>query len=852
MTNILTWTIGTKSKKIIVEQPSNKSKELNRSTVIYCFRSFFTTANGLAAIAFVLSSGLATAQQLITKPTLHSIGYRVQLSPGYDTDSTAFTEVRYRAIGQDWQPGFPAARLAVDEFRGSLFQLDAATNYELEVSVVDSFPVFEKVILTAATSTLTVPDIQPLGNLKWVSPNGSGSVYSETNPGHLPTLFASGLPCGTTVLMKGGNYALDNLNLQLNTDCAETEPITIMAAPGESAVFDGGSYLNYTWNQGTGDTSIWWTNLPADLEYNALCLVDGERMYPYAFLTPPTIDPTYPSLWTLGFDLPGFYRNKQNQVFIKTIDHKNINDSEVIFSKRFNCLTINGNNKNVRLRIKGIHFKYYGRGLCSKDFLGNPIECYPSNTLRIVDASHVVVDNCTFDFCNFPVTFEGNCNDNIVMNCQIKDGTGYWSHAAFKTSRDVTPWLFDPSCGTYGRYLENAGIHIAPNAGQETQGNIVWKNTVEGVVAGINLGNPNGSVMTENDVYENKVSWCYDGIDAVGGHRNARIWRNEVSHCPVGTSLIFKEQKPVYIFRNVYHHLDQRQNYRDDPNFQDCNNIATHQSWSTALKLNAETETDPNDLIYFIHNTVHSNEPLAFNLYLWVPTWKSLQLRNNLFYSEGISNFMFDGVINQPKYSFESIGDNVVNAGTNVKGIVRPIHGGLNECFEYDNIGDLESGLSGTTGSPFSFFENTLNELPHFVDPENENFRLLPTSPLINQGVFVPGFNNQFQGMAPDIGAFELADSIVSEQPVLLPETSLVIFPNPSTGAFFVQFNLSGGTAELQVCDIQGRLLAAKQVSDLPPGKQTLGMNISTFKTGVYFLKIWSDEGIATGRLIKM
>lgn len=849
MTSILTWTVDTKSKNIIVEQPSDK--ELNQSTANYYFLSFFTKVICLAAIALVLSSDLATAQQIIIKPMLHSIGYRVQMPLGYDADSTAFTEVRYRALGQDWQPGFPAARLAIGEFRGSLFQLDAATDYELEVSVVDSFPVFEKVILTAAATMLAVPNVQSSGNLKWVSPNGIGSVYSETSPGNLQTLFASGLPCGTTVLMKGGNYALDNLSLHLTTDCAEPEPITIMAAPGESPVFDGGSYENYTWTQGTGDTSIWWTNLPADLEFNALCLVDGERMYPYAFLTPP-IDPTYPSLWTLGFDLSGFYRNKQNQVFIKTIDHKNINDAEVIFSKRFNCLTINGNNKNVHLRIKGIHFKYYGRGLCSKDFLGNPIECYPSNTLRIVDASHVMVDSCTFDFCNFPVTFEGNCNDNIVMNCHIKDGTGYWSHAAFKTSRDVFPWLLDASCGSYGRYLENAGIHIAPNAGQETQGNIVWKNTVEGVVAGINLGFPNGSIMAENDIYENKVSWCYDGIDAVAGQRNARIWRNEVSHCPVGTSLIFREQKPVYIFRNVYHHLDQRKNYRDDPNFRDCENTDTHQSWSTALKLNAGSEAfEPNDLIYFIHNTVHSLEPLAFNLYIWEPTWKSLQLRNNIFYGEGESNFMFDGVMNQPTYSFESIGNNVVNAGTNVKGIVRPIHGGLNECFEYENMGDLESGLSGTTGSPFSFFENTLNELPHFVDPENEDFHLLPTSPLINQGLPVLGFNNQFEGIAPDIGAFELPDSIVSVQPVILLETGLVIFPNPSTGEFFVRFNSPGGVVDLQVWDSQGRLLVEKHVSDLPSGKQTLGINISTFKTGVYFLKIWSAEGIATGRLMK-
>jgi hypothetical protein len=151
----------------------------------------------------------------------------------------------------------------------------------------------------------------------------------------------------------------------------------------------------------------------------------------------------------------------------------------------------------------------------------------------------------------------------------------------------------------------------------------------------------------------------------------------------------------------------------------------------------------------------------------------------------------------------------------------------------------------------FLFFENTLNELPHFVDPENEDFHLLPTSPLINQGLPVLGFNNQFEGIAPDIGAFELADSIVSVQPVILLETGLVIFPNPSTGEFFVRFNSPGGIADLQVWDSQGRLLAEKHVSDLPSGMQTLGVNISTFQTGVYFLKIWSAEGIATGRLMK-
>lgn len=792
----------------------------------------------------------ATPQQLTLKPTLHSIGYRVELPPGYDADSSAFTQVRYRATGGDWQPGFPAARLAMGEFMGSLFQLDPATTYELEVSVVDSFPVFKKDILTATASTLAVPNLQQTGNLKWVSPAGSGNAYTETAPGNLQTLFSSGLDCGTTVLLKGGTYLLGNLTLNLTQDCPETAPITIMAAPGATPVFDGGSYDTYAWTQAAGDTNIWWTNLPPDLDFNALCLVDGERMYPYAFLTPPPLDPTYPSLWTLGYDLPGFYRNVQNQVFIKTLDHRNINDSQVVFGKKSSCFLVNGNNKTVRLGFKGIHFRHYGKGSCNKDFFGNPTECYPSFAMRFTNASKVIVDSCVFDFCNYAMAFDGNCNDNIVMNCRITDGTGYWSHAAFKRTIDVITPLLDPSFGTYGRYLECSGIHFRPAKGQEVQGNIVWKNTVHGVVNGIGLGFFNGSVMRESDISENQVSWCYDGIDAIGEHRNARIWGNVVGHCPVGASLIGQEQKPAYIFRNVFHHLDQRQNYQTDPNFLACDNTETHQSWSTALKLNAGSEGQAGDQIYFIHNTVHSTEPLGFNLYLWLPTWKVLQLKNNLFYAEGNANFFFDGVANQPAYHFESIGDNIINPNSGVLGIVRPVHGMLNNCFEYEEAVDLDNGLSDATGSPFCILQNTLHEPPYFLDPENNDFRLQSVSPLIDQGLAIPGFNNHFNGAAPEVGAFELPDSVVSVKPGIWEEQGLVIFPNPANGDFFVRFVTASGDLDMEVFDVQGRFIDEKHFPDLPPGRQMVSVEVPSVQPGVYLLKFLLDGKITVRRLV--
>ncbi|MCS7037180.1 MAG: T9SS type A sorting domain-containing protein [Saprospiraceae bacterium] len=806
---------------------------------------FFKVAAALA----VLFAGLtAHAQQLTLKPLLHSIGYRVQLPPGYDADSTAFTVVRYRAVGQDWEPGFPASRLSLSEFRGGLFELDPGTSYELEATVIDSFPTLKRDVLTATTTTLAMPSIQLVGtNLRWVSPNGSGNIYSPTQPGNLQTLLAGGLACGTTVLLKGGVYTLGDLTLNLTEDCPESAPITLMAAPGETPVFDGGSYTQYTWYEGTGDTTIWWTNLPAHLEFNAMCIVDGERLYPYAFLTPSPLDPTYPSLWTLGYGLSGFYRNRFNRVFIKMLDGRNINRSQVIFSQKFTCLTVYGNHKNVRLRIKGIHFKYYGKGRCDKDALGFPTTCYPSNTLRFENTSGVVVDSCVFDFCNFPVLFEGNCNDNIVMNCRITDGTGYWSHAAFKRTVDALNILMDSDQGTKGRYLENTGIYFSPNTEQTVTGNIVWNNTVQGVVNGIGLGFFNNSIVQESDISHNRISWCFDGIGALGEHRNVRIWRNDVSYCPVGVSLIGSEQKPAYIFRNVFHHLDQRQNYQNDPSFMTCDGVQTQQSWSTALKLNAGGETKANDAIYFIHNTVHGIEPYAFNLYLWTPTWKTLQLCNNIFYAEGDANFFFDQVKSQPLYHFDSKNDNIVSPVRGVLGIVRP-QGGAG-CFKYSTAATLRNGLTGVTGSPRIRIEDALNEWPQFADTSKSDFRLQPSSPLIDRGKRVPGFNNRFLGSAPDVGAWE--HGVVSTLPLLPADAALTIFPNPTSGLCFVRFHSPGGAVMLQVWNAQGQRVAQQRFDDVPGGSQTIQVETTAWPAGVYFLQMQTSRGAESGRLLR-
>lgn len=44
---------------------------------------------------------------------------------------------------------------------------------------------------------------------------------------------------------------------------------------------------------------------------------------------------------------------------------------------------------------------------------------------------------------------------------------------------------------------------------------------------------------------------------------------------------------------------------------------------------------------------------------------------------------------------------------------------------------------------------------PQFVDPANNNYQLLPTSPAISAGLVIPPYTNGYSGTAPDIGAYD-------------------------------------------------------------------------------------------------
>ncbi|MFM9944783.1 MAG: T9SS type A sorting domain-containing protein [Bacteroidia bacterium] len=801
---------------------------------------------------FSLSFCCSQSQTLKLDSTINGVGITLQLPSGFDPNQLAKASFKYRWPGHVWATEVNMVRLkydSINELKGSFISI-AGPELEVEVTLDETALGGSKKTFQKKISLRKEPTFFETQNKKYVSPSGNGSDYSLSKPGNIKTLLTSALDCGTTILLKGGTYEVGSINVSLNKDCSESQRIVIMPYNNETVIFDGGDYTQYTWTKTSSDSTMYYASIGSHLAYNALCLFDSLRLYPYPFLTPPGIAPNHPSLSNLGFEQSGFYR-KGNLVYIKMLDKRNPNQAKIIFSKQFTCLNINGNNFKNHIYISGITFKNYNKGQCDIDIFGNPTASYPSRTLNFTNVNNVVVSNCKFEFTNYPAAFSGNCNFNVVQNCNIKDGTGYWGHGAFKQTRDQS--YLEP--GSYGRYLENAGISFFPYEGQTIRGNSIRNNTIKGVVSGIVMGsNNNRYKVVESDIYNNDISWCYDGIDVISlgqnsGCQNVRIFNNTVSYCPVAFSLISPSYGPYYIFRNVVHHILQRKNHNNDVFFMDCNNKLSDQIWGTGLKLNAGSVYNPNaGHIFILHNAFHSADSLGFNMYLWGSLWKRLHSVNNIYYSEGKSNFFFDDIKNDSTYSFESRSDNYYN-NKNIIATIQPVNGN-SKCETYSNTIDFNNGMKTITQSKLAKILS-YNLPPGFTNLAGNDFSLASNSAMINKGTTIPEFNSwyygsePFFGLAPDIGAIEYNESGAYKNPELL-QSSFKFFPNPVSSKLNIHSN--SNFSKIEIYNTLGSLIFNESFKTLKQYSLELYA-----PTGIYFVKVFFENGlVGMERVLKL
>lgn len=717
----------------------------------------------LGTILFYTLLNFTFAQQpsLQFFPNFRSIGYRITLPAGFDSDTNATVAVKYYSVNHPLDTGFSPYRLRQDtfnEFRGSLFMLEPNTKYHIQITLTDSTPTLQSFTFNDSVMTRSEPIVQPTSNIKYVSPTGSGNAYTLANPGNLATLINNNLvTCGTTVMLLDGVYDVGNMTLNINSDCTPQTPIVIMAAPGAHPVLDGGYHQQINWTQDANDTTLYSTSINNQTPHllSSLCLLDGERLYPY-----PIDFNHQEALSNLFYGLSGFYRDF-NKVFIKTVSGKNPNHHQVILSKWSNCLTVQGvgQSRNSYLTIKGLTINYYSKPFYTTNFLGNiQNPTFPAVALWMKNVNYVLIDSCVFSYNNFAIEFEGVCNFNTVQHCEISDQTGLWGHEAFKNTNNEVVGMFIAPNGTIGRKSENIGIYFYPSPNARLTGNVIRDNKIVGIVAGIVTGNVNDvSQTTETDIYNNEIVNCYDALDNLSGQINLRAWNNRINHAVVGLSFIAGRYGPRYVFRNVISNINDRKNpspYSNDLLFRYCNGTISDKIWGTGIKMNAGNITTNPGALFLMHNTFHASDTLAFAMYLLKSDWRKLYSRNNIYYNEGLSTFFFDDVGNDPKYSFNSEYDNFFNATTGAIATVQPVNA-QSLCYTYYNPAQTDTGLRNVTQATDVRIKNAQNSHPQFK-ATGSDFRLMCNSPMIDNGVILPGINNRsFKGTAPDIGAFE-------------------------------------------------------------------------------------------------
>jgi hypothetical protein len=226
----------------------------------------------------------------------------------------------------------------------------------------------------------------------------------------------------------------------------------------------------------------------------------------------------------------------------------------------------------------------------------------------------------------------------------------------------------------------------------------------------------------DSDIYGNRISHAWDdGIEAEGANENVRIWGNFIDRTYVKIAIASTSVGPLYVFRNVA-----ARSSRDDVV------ITDHSERGVFLKTGGETRKGTffgGGRTYVFHNTVLQPAGPPGSMYgLGCSTgvadsggtMLNLVTRNNILHHYRTSGTCLDDDLASPTNDWDW---------------------------------DLHSGrVNGSPGQE----ANGIGGVPVYGPMHGEGWYMLaPSSPGFDDGIRLPGFNDDFAGEGPDRGAHE-------------------------------------------------------------------------------------------------
>ena len=354
--------------------------------------------------------------------------------------------------------------------------------------------------------------------------------------------------------------------------------------------------------------------------------------------------------------------------------------------------------------------------------------------------------------------------------------------------------------------MEGTAIVVRGHIGAIVRGNELH-NMFNGIYTGSSAALENSGIAFDADIYNNHIHHIGDdALEPEGACINVRFRNNTVDTTLVGVSLAPVTQGPTWVLRSTFINFNGT-SFKWDLRSDGIVLIYQNTSWTNVKDLNAMS------MIHPVYNSV---------------------MRNNIFQGNG--------------YAFEepftgSKGHDWNNDNWHTT------RGSAGPHFKWENKNyKTITALCTGTGLECSGYE----DVPGFVNPEGGDFTLLPSSPNVDRGVVIPGINDDFEGNAPDAGAYESGFDLPPE--IVFAARADANPTKADSVNFKVSFSesVSGVDASDFTLTIGGNLSGAS-VTNVSGSDKTYIVSVNTgSEDGTISLNVIDDDSIVdvTGSLL--
>ncbi len=588
-----------------------------------------------------------------------------------------------------------------NQWRGSIVGLVPNTQYDVRVRYSDPDGVTGS--NPVAGGITTMDENIPLGSGRtyYVAPSGNDTSGdgSQGNPWKTIQKGVNSLAAGDTLYLRGGTY--HETVAVAKSGNASVGYVTISGYPGETVIVDGSALTvpTYELSQTTAK---------------------GRNIYRTPGSWPQSI-----WFWRASDNMPVITWGYGSLTDLQT-DQYNVSAAWAYSNGYYYIQMPNNdspNNYDLHLWDKAYGFDITGNYVQIKDL-----------TLRYFyyDAIHVQGNYHNLVISNISSTdsfaFEGSAGDALGNPNGPGDVVIRNSSLVVKTTFMQLIVPVSPGEPT-AIDLKDTGGHF-----------IIYGNTISGNghfydgVGGFDNDDIYDGVFRDSDIYNNTIiDTNDDGVEAEGGQMNTRTWGNTIikNNGSMAITHAAVSLGPVYDFRNTIHTI--------------------HDS---AWKLGGGNHYSPSDgYIYIYNNTLYSPYNAADALhgngisgFGNTSAFKNVTTRNNIFHVDlRITERFFRGMNHSLDY------DNFYSESQDPRAGANHFYTRVDPN-EYNTLSSFQAATGWET--------HGINALSQWVDAANGDFRLQASSPNIDRGVVIPGFNDAnsawpYKGAAPDLGAIE-------------------------------------------------------------------------------------------------